>query len=275
MSPLPNDSRPRADLVIRQHADELIEVLPSHLVEKGAGWISGAVAAVRKDKNLWAAANNDPGSMMNALSEAARLGLHPGTEEYHLTPRKGSILGITGYQGEIELIYRAGAVSSVIAEVVKANDKFTYKPGRDKVPDHEIDWDAADRGDLRLVYAYCIMKDGATSRVVILNKSEIEKIKASSDGATSRFSPWVNWTEAMWLKSAVHQLAKWVPTSAEYVREQMRAARDVANEGVPVVAPTAQPQPSFVGVDVETGELTDEGEVHDAAPDADWGEFPE
>ena len=34
----------------------------------------------------------------------------------------------------------------------------------------------------------------------------------------------------MWLKSAVRQLAKWVPTSAEYRREQLRAAQDVLAE---------------------------------------------
>jgi recombination protein RecT len=114
---------------------------------------------------------------MGALMDAARLGLEPGTEQYYLTPRKVKgrleIQGIRGYQGEIELIYRAGAVSSVIVEVVYSNDKFRVRPGRDERPIHEIDWDADDRGELRLVYAYAVMKDGATSR------------SSSSTGATS------------------------------------------------------------------------------------------
>lgn len=253
-----------ADLVIRQHATELTSVLPSHLAEKGDGWISSAVAAVRRNKDLWAAANASPGSLMNALAEAARLGLQPGSEEYYLTPRKvkgaPEVLGIVGYQGEIELIYRAGAVSSVIAEVVYERDRFDYQPGRDARPTHDIDWDAADRGPLRLAYAYAVMKDGATSKVVVMNRQAIEKVKAVSQGSDSGYSPWQKWPEAMWLKSAVHQLAKWVPTSAEYIREQLRAVRDVATEQPLPPAREAEP------VDVTYAEV-----IEDDMGDADGG----
>lgn len=223
-----------AELIIRQHATELTSTLPSHLAEKGDGWINAAVAAIRRNRELYAAANANPGSLMNALAEAAQLGLRPGSEEFYLTPRKSKngpeVLGIVGYQGEIELIYRAGAVSSVIAEVVRGFDEFDYQPGRDERPRHVIDWDIEDRGDLRLVYAYAVMKDGATSRVVVLNRTAIDRLKAVSQGADSPYSPWQKWPEAMWLKSAVHQLSKWVPTSPEYIREQYRAVRDVAAE---------------------------------------------
>lgn len=250
-------SAPSADIIIRSHAAELTSVLPSHLAEKGDGWINSAVAAVRKNRDLWAAANNNPGSLMNALSEAARLGLQPGSEEYYLTPRKTKgqmeILGITGYQGEIELIYRAGAVSSVIAEVVHARDHFDYQPGCDERPNHTIDWDADDRGPLRLVYAYAVMKDGETSKVVVMNRQAIDKVRAVSQGSDSAYSPWVKWPEAMWLKSAVHQLAKWVPTSSEYIREQIRAVRDVAAE-----TPRPHTDVPHEPIDVTYAEVIDE-----------------
>lgn len=258
-----NDQRPGADLVIRQHAAELTSTLPSHLSEQGAGWINSAVAAVKKNRDLWAAANNNPGSLMNALSEAAQLGLRPGTSEYYLTPRKvkGSleVLGITGYQGEIELIYRAGAVSSVIAEAVYSNDGFEYQPGVHDRPVHTIDWDAPDRGTLRLAYAYAVMKDGATSKVVVLNRAKIDQIKGSAQGSDSQYSPWNKWPEAMWVKSAIHQLAKFVPTSAEYIREQIRAARDVEAE-----EPHPRPEPARV--------TADDGRVYEAeVVDDGWG----
>jgi recombination protein RecT len=128
----------------------------------------------------------------------------------------------------------------VIAEVVYAGDRFRYQPGRDDVPDHEIDWDAADRGALRLVYAYARMKDGAVSKVVVLNKADIDRIKASSQGARSEYSPWVKHEAAMWLKSAVRQLQKWVPTSAEFRREQMRAAAE-AQQAATAVGAAALP----------------------------------
>lgn len=239
------DGTPRA--LVAQYSDSFASVLPSHMTRPET-WVRLAQGALKKGPRgrdgrteLEVAAANNPGVFLAALLDCARLGLEPGTEQYYLTPRKAKgqleILGIIGYQGLIELIYRAGAVSSVVAEAVYTGDVFEFRPGVDEMPRHEIDWDAEDRGQLRLVYAYARMKDGATSKVVVLNKASIAKIKASSQGASSEYSPWQNHPESMWLKSAVRQLAKWVPTSAEYVREQLRAQRDVMTE-VPAAGPS-------------------------------------
>lgn len=234
------DTGPTA--VIEQYRNDLVTMLPEHI--KGDAWIRLAVGVFRRDKQLAEAAASNPASMMAALLDAARQGLEPGTPQYYLTTRrvkgKPEVQGMRGYQGEIELIYRAGAVSSVIVEVVRAKDTFRYSPGRDERPIHEIDWDLDDRGPLRLAYAYGIMKDGATSKVVVLNRQHIQAIRAQSQGADSPYSPWTKWEESMWLKSAAHQLQKWVPTSAEYIREQLRAQRDVATERTPV-APSGRP----------------------------------
>ncbi len=224
------DNSPGA--MVQQYKDDFAMVLPSHI--KPETWVRLAVGLVRRDAKLAAAAQSDPTSLMAALMDAARQGLEPGTEQYYLTPRrikgKNQVQGIRGYQGEIELMYRAGAVSSIIVEVVRATDKFEYSPGRMDRPLHEIDWDADDRGALRLVYAYAIMKDSAVSKVVVLNKTHIAAAKKLSQGADSDYSPWRNHEEAMWMKTAAHRLQKWVPTSAEYIREQLRAVRDVAAE---------------------------------------------
>jgi recombination protein RecT len=222
--------------LITQYRDDFATVLPSHV--KADTWVRLATGVLRRDQKLLKAAQNNPASLMSALLNAARMGLEPGTEQFYLTPRsvKGQdgkyqdeILGIVGYQGEIELMYRAGAVSSIIVEAVYSNDRFTYSPGRDERPVHEIDWDSDDRGHLRLVYAYAVMKDGATSKVVVLNKHHIAAAKASSQGSGKEYSPWVKHTEAMWLKTAAHRLRKWVPTSAEY-RTTMQAATVAATD---------------------------------------------
>jgi len=292
------DGSPRA--LVSQYESSFAAVLPSHIT-KPETWIRLAQGALKKGRisqgsggrtELEVAAANNPGVFLATLLDCARLGLEPGTEQYYLTPRKVSgrleILGIIGYQGIVELMYRAGAISSVVAECVHANDQFEYSPGRHERPVHEIDWDAEDRGALRLVYAYAVMKDGATSKVVVLNRSAIGRIKAKSQGADTQYSPWQTDEPAMWLKSAVRQLRKWVPTSAEYIREQLRAARDVADEaGVagPVEIPNlpsafdeddvedrpfddddvieAEIVESPAGVDTATGEVTGERAMPD------------
>jgi recombination protein RecT len=244
--------------MVQQYSQDFRAVLPSHI--KPEQWVRLAQGALKKGKKqgnrteLEIAAGNNPGVFLASLLDAARLGLEPGTEQYYLTPRKvkgqNEILGIVGYQGLIELMYRAGAISSVVAEVVYTNDLFEYRPGVDERPRHQIDWDADDRGKLRLVYAYAVMKDGATSKVIVMNRAAIQKIKASSQGTDSQYSPWNTNEPAMWLKSAVRQLAKWVPTSAEFIREQLRAERDVASEHQPAPVFNAPQIPDNAPIDV-------------------------
>lgn len=227
------DNGPAAQ--IEAYRDEYAALVPSHI--NPDQWIRLAVGAIRGDEDLMGAARNDIGVFLREMKTAARLGLEPGTEQFYITARKSKkhnyaliIKGIVGYQGIVELIYRAGAVSSVIVEVVRERDTFRYVPGRDDRPVHEIDWFGSDRGALVGVYAYAVMKDGAISKVVVLNRHRINEIKAKSDSKDSKFSPWNTSEEAMWMKSAVRQLAKWVPTSAEYMREQIRAQGEAAGE---------------------------------------------
>ena len=224
--------------MVEAYRADLAMVMPSHV--KPDTFVRLAVGVLRRDRNLAQAAANNPAALMGALMDAAQLGLTPGTEQFYLVPRKTKgrleVQGIRGYQGEIELIYRAGAVSSVIVEVVRERDTFRYSPGRDERPEHEIDWDSEDRGQLRLVYAYAVMKDGATSKVVVLNRAQVMQAKAMSQGSDSAYSPWQKHEEAMWMKTAAHRLTKWVPTSAEYMREQLRAHAEVAAEVRPAAA---------------------------------------
>lgn len=265
-----------ATQVVEQYRNIFAETLPSHV--KPETFVRVAQGALRKNADLAAAAASNPQSLVAALLDAARLGLEPGTEQFYLVPMGGEVNGWTGYQGEIELIFRAGAVSSVIAEVVYTNDRFHYQPGMDR-PDHEVDWDADDRGQLRLVYAYASMKDGSTSRVVVMNKATVMKHKAMSRGSDRADSPWQKWSDSMWLKTAVHELTKWVPTSAEYLRDQARAAGEMVRHATrptsappspspPVHAPREEARPEPIRADVFQGEVIHEpaGTAEDPFP---------
>ncbi|MFF8997091.1 recombinase RecT [Streptomyces achromogenes] len=260
--------------MVEHYRNDLAMVMPSHV--KPDTFVRLAVGVLRRDKNLALAAQNNPAALMGALMDAAQLGLTPGTEQYYLVPRKQKgrleIQGIRGYQGEIELIYRAGAVSSVIVEVVRQADTFRYTPGRDERPLHEIDWDVEDRGPLRLVYAYAVMKDGATSKVVVLNRAQVMKAKLMSQGSDSQYSPWQKHEEAMWMKTAAHRLTKWVPTSAEYMREQLRAQADVAAErqATPAAAAPAGTAPAPVPVEPDEEGPIDAEFVDDEPGQTSW-----
>lgn len=224
-------STPQPVALLSHHKDRFAAVLPDHIDAKS--FIGLASGALYRDAKLMEAATNSPGSFATALMRCASLGHQPGTEEFYLVPRKIKnvlqIQGIEGYRGIVERMYRSGAVASVIVREVCEHDRFEFVEGVHAKPIHEIDWFAGDRGKMIGVYAYAVLNTGAVSRVVILNAEDIERIKKSSDGATSDFSPWVKHERSMWWKSAARRLEPWVPTSSEYRREVIRATAEAAS----------------------------------------------
>ncbi|MGR6922648.1 recombinase RecT [[Actinomadura] parvosata] len=208
--------------VIGNYQASLGALLPSHI--KPETFIRLCQGALRRNKQLAQIANTPAGfeSFLHALMDAARLGHEPGTEYFYLVPFGNEIVGIEGYRGVIERMYRAGAVSAVKAELVKVNDHFEWDPNEMEKPVHKVDW-FSDRGPVRGAYAYAQMKDGGISRVVVINQEYIQKVRKESKGSTRSDSPWIKWEDAMVLKTVAHRLEPWVPTSAEYRREQLRA----------------------------------------------------
>lgn len=244
--------------LVRQSRDWFRTIVPSH-VDANA-FVALSIGYLRKNPKLAAAAVRAPQAFTAALSECARLGLVPG-DTYHLVPFENTrndtvdITGITDYKGEIELIYRAGAVASVKAEIVRKRDHFRYTTDMDR-PEHAPDW-FGDRGDLIGAYAYAVMKDGATSKVIVYSKAEIDEVRAASKGATRSDSPWNTWYDRMALKTVIHRLEHFVPTSAEYRREQLRAAAEVSQQ-VNLSAPPPAAAPAAHAADVVDAEIVDE-----------------
>ena len=249
--------------LIKQYEAHFAQVLPSHI--KPVQWVRLAQGTLRRDPKLAAAAERNISSFLAALLDCARLGHEPGTDQYALTHFNNSktgvpeIVGIEQYQGEIERMYRAGAVTSVKCEVVRERDEFDWSPTQMRVPYHRYNALAADdeRGPLAGAYAYAEMHGGALSQVVVMGKAEIMKHKAVAK--TDRF--WTGpWEPSMWKKTVVHELEKWVPTSAEYRREQLRAIAEA--DRVRQTGTRAEP----AAVNVDTGEIHDAEIVDEPAP---------
>jgi recombination protein RecT len=227
--------------MVKRYEPDFAQVLPSHVPAEM--FVRLAQGLLARNPDLLEAANRNRNSFMAALLECARLGHEPGTDQFALVPFKTrdapggvEVVGIEQYQGEIERMYRAGGVSAIKCEIVRVNDD--YKPSSLGVPHHRYDPFApeADRGDLYGVYAYAVMPNGAISQVVqmgedeIMRHREVAKTKKIWDGP---------FKASMWKKTAIHELEKFVPTSAEYRREQLRAAMEAANMRQRTVEPAA------------------------------------
>lgn len=207
--------------LIETYRADLTAVLPRHV--KPEQWMRLSVGLLRKNRQLAQVAAANPWSLMSALLDCARLGLEPGVT-YHLVPFGSEIVGISDYKGLIELMYNSGSIASVKSEVIREADldrhpvdgqpRFLWEPDEMDRPRFKPDW-FADRGDLIGAYAYAIMDDGAVSQVIVMNKREIEQIRAVSKTAKKADSPWNVWPDRMWRKTVLRQLAKFVPTSTE------------------------------------------------------------
>ncbi len=250
-------------------------VLPSHMPAEA--FVRLAQGVIRKDRALAQAAMNNPASFMAALLDCARLGHEPGTPAYYLVPLKGAIEGWEGYRGVIERIYRAGAVESVQAAVVREKDFYDYELGMDR-PVHRFDRFAGEgeRGPLKGVFAYATMVGGGISRVVEMGQAEVYKHRDMNPSAKRPDSPWNKWEDSMWLKCAVHELEKWVPSSSEYRRS--------AAIGMQVAPPPASRPPVRAAAgDVMDGEVIDhptsgppaQRPVSGPPADGDGGGWPE
>lgn len=236
-------------------------VLPASVdVEAFLGTAAGALYASDvpgKKLTLMGCAQASPDSLIVALMECAALGHLPGTDEYYLTPRldhgRPKVLGIEGYRGVIERMYRSGAVAKVVVREVCAGDYFDYVEGEMDRPIHKTAANeertgagffgasgSRNRGPMVGAYAYAEMTGGATSRVVLLTRDDIFAARDSGGyKPDDQYSPWNRMDggkdhpefqgRSMWWKTAAKRLEPWVPTSAEYRREQLRASAAAAD----------------------------------------------
>ena len=256
------------DKLMWSKARHLESILPEHVDVKA--FLGTAWAALLANDKLMQYAVAKPDTLLIALFRCAAKGHQPGTEEYYLTPRDGGVLGIEGYRGIIERMYRSGAVSKVVVREVCAKDYFRFVEGEDEKPVHDFaarrggttgadffgDGGNPNRGDMVGVYAVARFMTGDWSRPVLLSRNDVYAARASGGWKPDdKYSPW-NKLDAgpdhpefqgrsMFLKTAARRLEPWVPTSAEYRREQLRASASAAaasGQGMPVLAPAESPE---------------------------------
>ncbi len=252
-------------VLVANYRDDFAAVLPSHLPP--AAFVRLAQGVLRRDANLMRAATGNPGSLMTAMLDCARLGHEPGTPAYYFVPIKGAVEGWEGYRGVIERIYRAGAVQSVRAAVVRENDFYEYEEGMPS-PIHRYERFAPPekRGQLVGVYAFANMAEGGISVPVEMGREEVYAHRDMNPSNSRADSPWKKWEKSMWLKCAVHELEKWVPSSTEYRREIARSAGRALGPVVPALhLPPAASQPPQ-GEAIE-GEIAEEWPAPSEIPD--------
>lgn len=205
----------------------IARIVPSHVNPEA--FIALTLAYVNRDPKLLQAAMVNPQSLVYAMRMCAVLGHLPVRGQFAFVPFNNmkahggkEVVGIEEYRGVIERMFRAGGVTSVHAEVVREKDEFRRDRRPGHIPVHEYDdrMDPADRGRLDGVYAYATLHTGHLSQVVWMNRATVKKHRDASRSGDAFWGPWEGpeapWAEDMWLKTGLHGLERWVPTSAAY-----------------------------------------------------------
>jgi len=179
-------------------------------------------------------------SVVGAIVVASQLGLELGGPlgQAYLVPHrtKGGMVAtlIPGYRGMIDLARRSGTVSVIDAVVVHKRDPvFRVVLGVRPSIDHEPYLGDGDAGEMRAVYARCLMRDGST-QFVVLRKAEVDSVRKRSKAGD--VGPWVTDFEEMAKKTAIRRLWKVLPVSVEKAMAKAIVAHDRAEEGDPIDA---------------------------------------
>lgn len=206
--------------LIERMKPELARALPKHMSSDRMARI--ATTVLRQNPGL---SRCTPESFLGALLTASQLGLEPGPlGEAYLVPYGNTCTFIPGYRGLIKLAWQSEQLSDIWAEVVCEDDEFAYDLGLARDLTHKPA--LGERGKPTHVYAAARLKSGGTP-FIVMSVSEVEGIRSRSKAGKS--GPWVTDWSAMAKKTAIKQLAKWLPMSSEFnvAAQQDEIVRDI------------------------------------------------
>jgi len=213
---------------LQQMAPELAASLPKNISPEK--FISTAITGIRTSKDPKKLLLADRRSLYNAVQTAAAYGLVLDSREAALVPFGDQVQFMPMVQGLVKLARNSGLIATIIAEVVYAHDKFSYRIGIDPSPVHEPDWFGAERGEPVGVWALVTMTDGNKIHA-ILPKRRVMEIAAGSKNA-AQYDPktgkhFIEW----WKKTAIKNVLKYAPKATELEKLDRLANYDDQTQG--------------------------------------------
>lgn len=192
-------------------------------------------------------------SVFQCLLDLGSLGIEPDGRRAHLIPfwdkhQKGYVCTlIVDYKGIVELVRRSGEVQDIQADVVRENDTFDFRKGKDGYLTHS--WKLGqDRGEPIGAYSYVVPYEGKET-FDVMDVPQIEAVRKRSKSSDS--GPWVtDWAE-MAKKTVFRRHSKWLPLSPE-TREAIEKDDDQVIDTTP--AKPAVKAPSFLEQPKEVSE---------------------
>ena len=159
----------------------------------------GVARAAQKSPDLRRA---DPGSLVGAILDCARLGLVPAGYDAQaaIITRGGQAALMVMVGGLLDLARREGVVD-VCAEVVREGEAMSYDPHAGTVS-HSITMPR--KGKIIAAYAWAVLTDGRRTGVEVVTAEEIAAARAAGSGGGA----WKTWDGEMAKKVAKRRLVR-------------------------------------------------------------------
>jgi recombination protein RecT len=206
--------------LIEQVAPKFNEIANNQKLVTWAEESQFAIQSLQKNEAL---TKCQPHTVQNAVINVAAIGLtlNPALGYAYLVPEKGECNLKVSFKGLLKIATDSGSIKWVKAEIVKANDKFTYR-GACTLPEHEMN-PFGDRG--ATVGVYCVAKTFDGDYLVdVMSADEIAKIRK----AAKQDYVWSAWPDEMAKKAIIKRASKqWPKTDRD---DRLDRAIAVVNE---------------------------------------------
>jgi recombination protein RecT len=270
----PKQEQPQLLTLLNSLKSEIGRAVPKHLT--GDRMARLVTTALRTVPDL---VHCTPPSFAGCVMMLSQLGLEPNTPLGHswLIPRRNNKANSTectiiiGYQGFLELGRRAGV--NAYAHVVRDGDEFSYSLGLKQTVNH-IPSDDPDRESKPITYVYAVARTREFPEepiFVVLSRAQVMARKKRSATAGKGFSPWQSDEEAMFLKTGIRALWKWMPKAIEHTHvEALEAAVDSGRSQISasILDPSVEQALAGRGLQLTAGDESDpDASLLDQPPD--------
>lgn len=252
----------KSESLVKAQAEQFLKLAGSHKAVDFEKEASFAIQALRANDYLVSAANKNPDSLINAVTNIAAVGLslNPALKHAHLVPRNSMVCLDFGFKGLVHLAVESGSMKWVQAELVYEKDKFILR-GRGQEPIHERDPFSADRGAIRGVY--CIAKtvddeflvETMSIGEVYAIRDKTESYKAFKAGKISS-CPWSSNEGEMIKKTVIRRASKSWPMSNGGRFEKAMQVQD-ESEPVDITPVSVEVTPQIEGPNPQLKEMRD------------------
>jgi recombination protein RecT len=203
--------------LLQNKASSLVAVLPGHMRSNQKRFMQLAIEVMRNRDLIQC----QPQSVLVAIYECARYGLYPGIGEAYIIPRsiQGEKIAMfqMGYKGLLSLIRRSGAITTVEAQCVYANDQFEFELGLAPVLRHvpAALLGKTDQGDFIGVWSMFRMRDSDQPQMHFTSAAEIARRRDLGQNKGDKMSAWSLNLDGMRRKTGLRDALQFLPMTTD------------------------------------------------------------